>query len=128
MAAVWRIWASRTRTLQSASEQSLERRMRSTIMTTVTVRTGDAMATQKRQELFAQTNSGAISPEQRTKRPLVERHGHEEWKQRIEGDWENHLESLQQYICELLRKNQQLRMALMTANEPERGYGDAINS
>ena len=96
-------------------------------MTTVTVRTGDAMATQKRQELFAQTNSGAISPEQRTKRPLVERHGHEEWKQRIEGDWQNHLETLQRYMCELVRKNRQLKTALVTSNEPKRRYGNAIN-
>jgi len=96
-------------------------------MTTATFRTRDVMATQKRQELLPQTNSGAISPEQRTTRPLTEIHGHEEWKQRIEDDWQNHLESLQQSICELLRKNQQLRMALLTANEPERGYGDAIN-
>jgi hypothetical protein len=30
-------------------------------------------------------------------------------------------------MSDLLRKNQQLRMAPMKANEPERGYGDAIN-
>ncbi len=96
-------------------------------MTTATFRRGDVMATQNRQELFAQTNSGAISPEQWTKRSLTERHGHEEWKQRIEEDWQNNLETLQQYVCELLRKNQQLRMALRAADEPERGCGDVIN-
>jgi len=32
------------------------------------------------------------------------------------------LETLQKCVCELLLKNQQLRMAL-TANEPERGHG-----
>jgi hypothetical protein len=96
-------------------------------MATVTVRTENVMATQKRQELFARTNAGAISPEQRMKRTPAERHGHEEWKQRIEEDWQNHLETLQRYVCELLRKNQQLRMALTTAKEPDPGYGDAIN-
>jgi len=67
-------------------------------MTTVTDRTGDGMATQKREDLFAQTNSGAISPDQRTKRPLTERQRHEEWKQRVEEDWQNHLETLQQCV------------------------------
>jgi hypothetical protein len=96
-------------------------------MTSVMTRVGDNMATQKRQEPFAQTNSGAVSPEQRTNRSLTEKHGYEEWKQRIEEDWQYHLETLQQYACELLRRSQQLRMALMTANEPKRGYGDAIS-
>jgi hypothetical protein len=73
-------------------------------MTTATIRRGDVMATQKRQELFAQTNSGAIPPEQRTNRPFTERHGHEEWRQRIEEDWQNHVETLQQYLCECFAK------------------------
>ena len=87
-------------TLWGAPEGSLERRVRSPTMTTATIRRGDVMATQKRQGLFAQTNSGAIPPERRTNRPLTERHGHEEWRQRIEEDWQNHLETLQQYLCE----------------------------
>jgi hypothetical protein len=89
-------------------------------MATVTVRTENVMATQKRQELCARTNARAISPAQRTIRPLAERHGHEEWNQRIEEDWQSHLETMQQYVCELLRKNQQLRMALTTANDQNR--------
>ncbi len=92
-------------------------------MTTVTIRIGDVMAIQRRQEHFAQMNSGVIAPE----RALIERHGHEEWTQRIEAAWQGHLETLQQYVCELLLKNQQLRMALMEANEPEPGRGDAGN-
>lgn len=85
-------------------------------MTTVTIRIGDVMAIQRRREHFAQTNSGAITPEQSTERAFIERHGHEEWKQRIEASWQGHLETLQQCVCELLLKNQQLRMALMAAN------------
>ena len=78
-------------------------------------------------ELFAQTNSGAIPPGQRTKRPPTERHRHEEWKQRIEEYWQNHLETLQRCVRELLRENQQPGMAFATANKPERGYGNAIH-
>jgi hypothetical protein len=95
-------------------------------MRTATIRKGGIVASQKRQEHFAQTNSTANSPERRS-RPFTERRGHEEWKQRIEQDWQNHLETLRQCVRELGRKNQQPRMALTTANEPERGYGDAIN-
>ena len=39
--------------------------------------------------------------------------------QRIEEAWQGHLETLQQYMCELLLANQQLRMALKAVNEPE---------
>jgi len=96
-------------------------------MTTATVRRGNVMAAQKRQGLFAQANSGAIAPPRWKKRSLAEGHGHEEWKQRIEEDWQNHLETMQKYVSELVRKNQQLRTALTTANEPKRRYGNAIN-
>jgi hypothetical protein len=93
---------------------------------TVTSRIGDVVATQKLQQHFAQTKSGVISSEQRTKRVLIERRGHEEWKQGLEEDWQRHLETLQKYVRELLLRNRQLRMAL-PANEPGRGHGDAIN-
>jgi hypothetical protein len=96
-------------------------------MKTVTIRNGDVLAAPKRQEHFAQTNSGGTSPVQKTKSELIEKRGHEEWKQRIEEDWQSRLETLQQCVCQLLLKNQQLRMALMAANEPEQGYRDAIN-
>jgi hypothetical protein len=98
-------------------------------MKTVVIRIGDVMATQKRGEHFTQStqaNSGVISPEHCAKRASAERHGHEEWKQRTETDWQRHLETLQQCVCELLLKNQQLRMSLMAADERERGYRDAI--
>jgi hypothetical protein len=85
------------------------------------------VATQKRQQHFAQTTSRVISFEQSMKMALTERRGHEEWKHGLEEDWQSHMETLQKYVCELLLKNQQLRMAL-TANEPERRHRDAINS
>jgi len=85
------------------------------------------MATQLRQEQFAQTNARVTSTEQSSKGELFERHGHEVWKRRLDEDWQRHLETLQKYVCELLIKNQKLRMALKATNEPARRYGDAVN-
>jgi hypothetical protein len=84
------------------------------------------MATQIRQERFAQTHAGVTSVAQATKGGLIETRGHEEWKQWLEEDWQDHLETLQRYVCELLIKNQKLRMALTVAGEQELGYGDVI--
>ena len=96
-------------------------------MAGVTIRVADVNGTQRRQEQFARTNSGVIQHEQRTRKTALERHGHEEWKQLIEEIWLGQLESLQQYVCELLQKNEQLRMALVAANERGRVHGDAGN-
>ena len=84
------------------------------------------MATQLRREQFAQTHAGVTSARQTKEGALIEIRVHEEWKQRLEEDWQDHLETLQKYVCELLIKNQKLRMALSVAGERERGYGDAI--
>lgn len=84
------------------------------------------MAIHKRQEQSAQALAGANFAQQGSNGELPEMHGHEVWKQRLEEDWQDHLETLQRYVCELLIKNQKLRMALMVAGEPERGYGNAI--
>jgi hypothetical protein len=94
-------------------------------MTTATIRIGDVVAPQGRQEHFARTNSGIIAQEHSTERTLAERHGHEKWTHGIEEAWQGHLETLQQCVCELLRKNHQLRMALTMGNGPERKHGDA---
>lgn len=96
-------------------------------MTTATIRIGDMVAPQRRQEHFAQMNSGAIAQKQTTERALGDRHGHEEWTQGIEQAWRGHLESLQECLCELLLKNQQLRMALTEVNGPQPGHGSAGN-
>ena len=96
-------------------------------MTTVTIRSADVLSAQKGLEILARPNSVAASPGQTTRKPFTERHGHEEWTQRIEGDWQNQLETLQRYVGELARRNQQLRRALVMASEPKRGYGNAIN-
>lgn len=96
-------------------------------MASVTTRRGYVRSTRESQEFLARTNSGTISPEQMMKKPVTERHAHEDWKKRIKDDWQNHLETLQRYVHELARRNQQPRMALTTANEPKRRYGNAIN-
>ena len=93
-------------------------------MTTVTTHMGDVMANQTRQEHFAQTTFGVISPDQSTEKAFIERHRHEEWAQEIEEAWQGHLATLQRYVCDLLLENQQLRMTLTTANQPERRRGD----
>jgi len=95
-------------------------------MTTVTTRRGDVMAARNYQVRSAHMHSGIISPEESAKRALIERAGHKEWKQRLEEDWQSHLETLQKYVCELLIKNQKLRTALSSAIEPQRDYTDAI--
>jgi len=96
-------------------------------MATATIRVGNAVVTERRQERFARTNPGVIEHEQRKGKAVFERHGHEEWKRGIEGAWHGHLETLQQYMCELLHKNQQLRTALMAANERGQVNGNARN-
>jgi hypothetical protein len=95
-------------------------------MTTATIRIGDVTANQMGREHLAQTNSGAFALEQSREATLGEGHGHEEWVQRIEGAWQGHLESLQQCVCELLLKNEQLRMELTAARKPGRGCPDEI--
>lgn len=127
MRGVQRIRSNRTRTLQCAPRESPGRRTGSRGMTSETIRVGDVIGAQRRQEHFARTNPGVIEHEQRTGRALFERHAHEEWKRGIEGAWQGHLEILQQYVRELLHKNQQLRMALMAADERRRFHGDARN-
>lgn len=66
------------------------------------------MAIQKRQEQFAQVASGVVAYGHRTRRTLMETPGHEQWKQRLEDDWQSHLETLQIYVRELLVRNQQM--------------------
>jgi len=61
------------------------------------------------------------------RKPVTERHAHEDWKQRIEEDWQRHLKAMQKYVGELVRNNQQQGMALTTANDPKRRYGNAID-
>ena len=94
-------------------------------MSTATIRIGSVAARQMRQEHFAQLNSGTIALKQTTERELPGRHAHEEWLRGIEEAWQGHLEMLQQQVCELLLRNQQLRMALNAANKLKDEYKNA---
>ena len=96
-------------------------------MTIATMSKREVIASRRRQEHFAQTTSGAIAAEQQAKTSHPERHGHEEWKRRIEQDWQNHLGALQRCICAILHAKQQPKTSLMSAIKRERGYGNAIN-
>lgn len=91
-------------------------------MTTATIRVEDVMATKRREEHFAQTNSGAIAQSKRAKE-----HSLTDTDIKKEA-WQGHLKNLQRYVCELLLQNQELRLALIAVNGPERGHGDPTNS
>ena len=76
-------------------------------MTTMTICNGEVVAVRQRQEPFAHAPAGITLPDQVRE---------EEWRER--------LRCAQQWICELLIKNQQLRMSLESATARERGkYG-----
>jgi hypothetical protein len=70
------------------------------------------MATQQHQELFVQTHADTIEPVQRLRSASAAGMRHEEPDRGLEEEWPECLRSLQRCICELLIKNQQLRMAL----------------
>jgi hypothetical protein len=90
-------------------------------MITMTICIGDVMAAQQRQEPFTQAPAGPIAPVQRLTGAPVEGLRHEQPGQGLEEEWQDRLRSLQQLICELLIKNQQLRMSLELAKAPEPG-------
>jgi hypothetical protein len=51
----------------------------------------------------------------------------QKWRQEQEKEWESHLTSLQQCICELLVKNQKLRDSLTSAKERNEKLGDGYD-
>jgi hypothetical protein len=51
----------------------------------------------------------------------------QKWRQEQEKEWESHLTSLQQCICELLVKNQKLRDSLTSAKERNEKFGDGYD-
>jgi hypothetical protein len=80
---------------------------------------GDVMATHQHRMPAAQTLDGVIrSSAKRSKRPAAKRVRNEQWERRIEEDWQGHLETLRQCICELLIGNRRLRMKRMETDQP----------
>jgi len=96
-------------------------------MTTAPIHRSDVMAAENDQDHLVRRRSEVLSSEERTSGPLTETSGHEGWRQRLEEDWQSHLETLQRYVCELLIKNQRLRTELLSASAPKRRHRDAIN-
>ncbi len=96
-------------------------------MTAMTIRIAGAMATQQRQEPFTACSARTGSLEHGSTGSSAEMQRHEHWETRSDEERQGHIESLQQYVCELLIKNQQLRMALMTTIDPERRKHDVSN-
>jgi hypothetical protein len=70
------------------------------------------MATQQYQEPFVHAHAETIEPVQDLRNASVAGLRHEEPDHGLEAEWPERLRSLQRCICELLIKNQELRMAL----------------
>jgi hypothetical protein len=88
---------------------------------------GDVMAAQLRQDALTQSRRGDIELAQHLVSACAAAWQQQRWHQEQEKEWEGHLKSLQQCICELLIKNQNLRDSLMSATqlqckEPEDEY------
>jgi hypothetical protein len=81
------------------------------------------------QESFVQAYGGPVPRLQRSTNTSVAgsrfEQPHLHANRELEEEWQDRLRSLQQWICELLIKNQQLRMSLELATAAElRGPGD----
>jgi hypothetical protein len=88
-------------------------------MTAVMTCIGDGMTARQRQEPLVQSHSSVT----RLRSGLAGVRIMEEWHGRLDDapgeEWRERLRSSQQYICELLIENQQLRMSLSSAMKPE---------
>jgi len=87
---------------------------------------GDVMNTDQRQKPLGKAGAWSITPLQRLASRVIEQQ-YEEPAQGSE-EWQKLLNSLQQWVCELLIKNQELRMALESAaaqaKEKRDGYSN----
>ena len=97
-------------------------------MTTMTICIGDVMAAQQRQEPFAQALAGPLAPVERGTSATVAGARAEQPEKVSEEEWQERLRGLQQLICELLIKNEQLRISLESAKGPERENRIAVNT
>jgi hypothetical protein len=80
---------------------------------------GGFMAGQLRQETLTQSAPGDDEPECGSMSTYATRWREQKWQQEQEKQWECHLSNLQQCVCELLIKNQQLRESLNQYQEVE---------
>jgi hypothetical protein len=88
------------------------------------IRIGGVMDSEQRQKPFGETTAGSNTLLQRLASRVIAGPQYEE-PARGPEEWQDHLRSLEQWVCELLIKNQQLRMALesTTVQEKERPDG-----
>jgi hypothetical protein len=96
-------------------------------MATMTNRGDYLRAGEKREKPFIQMNSGACAPKLRTASQPITRHGHQEWKQQIDEEWQRHLETLRQCMSVLFLKNQPQRIGLNAVNEQGRRHRNATS-
>jgi hypothetical protein len=81
------------------------------IMATMAICIGDVMAALETQDHCAHLRAGAIAPGNQLIDACIAGAWHEEPEPGPE-EWRSRMRTLQQYVCELLIKNQQLRMSL----------------
>lgn len=72
------------------------------------------MSTEQRHKPFGDATAGSIAPPQHPASRVIAGPHYEE-PAREPAEWQDHLRSLQQWVCELLIKNQKLRLALESA-------------
>jgi hypothetical protein len=85
------------------------------------------MNTDQRQKPFGKAGAWSITPLQPLASRVIEGPQYEKPAQGPE-EWQNLLRGLQQWVCELLIKNQQLRMALESAAAQEKGKQDGYSN
>jgi hypothetical protein len=88
-------------------------------MTMMAICMGDVMNTEQREKPFGNTAEESTMPLQRMTSQVIAGPQYEE-PARGPEEWQDHLRSLQQWVCELLIKNQKLRMALESAMAQEK--------
>jgi hypothetical protein len=93
----------------------------------------DLMPAEQRHQFFVQSLAGTSLTELRLTDELSAglRHAQRDKPQKeergLEAEWQERLRSLEQWICELLIENQQLRVGLEPTMTSERGDRDASN-
>ena len=90
-------------------------------MNTMTLAIRYPMATYRWQALLSQAHTGSVTQIQQLKNVNTESPKHEQWKDKIDEEWQGHLDTLQRYVCDLLIKNRQLRMTLMAGTASREG-------
>ena len=111
-------------TLGESSARFLIPEISNTIKAGKTVCIGDVMPAEQRQEPLPQAHSNSIAPVERSASTPIAGFRRERPEAEPAEDSNDRMGSLQQRICELLIKNQQLRMSLELANAADRGEQD----